>query len=352
MTPELTPKTRLFNVLNDRPVDRIPTFCSGCSQTVTLESMEAIGVYWPEAHSDPKKMAELSASTYEITGLEMAGVPYCLTIEAEALGCFIDLGSRKDSIPQVTGTPYQESDEVKIPEDFFTAKRVTVILEAISILKEHVGDTLPIVAGMTGPFTLACYLSGIEAMLKGLIRKPDKYIGFIELATEIGAIYGQALFEAGADVISIADPNASSDIISPRMFRGIVKPAITRIVEVINGASFLHICGNCTPIIRDMVETGVDSISISDKVDVKQAKQLVEGKAKVTGNISTNVTLALKKPIDVWKESRAAIDAGVDILAPSCGIAPMTPNENLRALVEAAKEPVTSCARASWNALG
>jgi [methyl-Co(III) methanol-specific corrinoid protein]:coenzyme M methyltransferase len=304
--------------------------------------METIGIFWPEAHSDPRKMAELSASTYELTGLEMAGVPYCLTIEAEALGCFIDLGSRKDSIPQVTGTPFKESEEVKIPEDFLTTKRVPVIMEAISILKEHVGDTLPIVAGMTGPFTLACYLSGIEAMLKGLIRKPDKYLGFIELATKVGAIYGQALIEAGADVISIADPNASSDIISPRMFRGIVKPAITRIVEVIKGASFLHICGNCTPIIKDMVETGVDSISISDKVDAKQAKQLVEGKAKVAGNISTNVTLALKKPIDVWNECRAAIDAGVDILAPSCGIAPMTPNENLRALVEAAKEPVTS----------
>jgi [methyl-Co(III) methanol-specific corrinoid protein]:coenzyme M methyltransferase len=121
------------------------------------------------------------------------------------------------------------------------------------------------------------------------------------------------------------------------MFRGIVKPAITRIVDVIDGASFLHICGNCTPIIRDMAETGVDSISISDKVDAKQAKQLVDGKTKITGNISTTVTLALKKPNDVLAECMAAIDAGVDILAPSCGIAPMTQNENIRALVEAAR---------------
>jgi [methyl-Co(III) methanol-specific corrinoid protein]:coenzyme M methyltransferase len=304
--------------------------------------MEEIGVYWPEAHSDARKMAELSASTYDLTGLEIAGVPYCLTIEAEALGCFTEIGTRKDSIPQVTGTPYTEIDEVKIPDNLLTVKRVPVILEAISILKEQVGETLPIVAGMTGPFTLACYLGGIESVLKGLIRTPDKYLRFIELAAEVGVIYAQALMDAGADVISIADPSASPDMISPRMFRGIGKPAITRIVDVIGGVSFLHICGNSTPIIKDMAETGVDSISIDDKVEIKDAKQLVDGKTKITGNISSNVTLALKKPNDVLAESRAAIDAGVDILAPSCGIAPMTPNENIRALVEAARTTVPS----------
>ena len=333
----MTPKMRLFNALSDRPIDRIPTFCSGCSQTVTLESMEEIGVYWPEAHSDPRKMAELSASTYDLTGLEVAGVPFCVSIEAEALGCFTEIGNKKDSIPQVTGTPYMDFEEVKVPDDLLTAGRVPVVLEAINILKEQVGDTLPIVAGMIGPFTLACYLAGIEPMLKGLIRKPDKYMGFIELATEVGAIYGQALKEAGADVISIADPTASSDMISPRMFRGIAKPAITSIVDAINGSSFLHICGNSTPIIRDMAETGVDAISISDKVDVKQAKQVVDGMTKIMGNISTTVTLTLKKPVDVLADCRKAIDAGVDILAPSCGIAPMTPNENIKALVEAAR---------------
>ena len=334
---DMTPKERLFNALNDRPIDRIPTFCSGCSQTVTVESMEAIGVYWPEAHSDPALMAELSASTFDLTGLEVAGVPYCLTVEAEALGCHTEFGSRKDSIPQIIGTPYTDFDEVVVPEDLLMAKRVPVILEAISLLKEHVGDTVPIVAGMTGPFTLAGHLSGIEPMLKGLIRKPDKYLGFIQLATEFGSIYGRALMEAGADVVSIADPSASSDIISPRMFRGIVKPAIAEMVEAIGGTSFLHICGNCTPILGDMAETGVDSISISDKVDARQAKELVAGKAKITGNISTTVTLLLKGPGDVREECGAAIEAGVDILAPSCGIAPVTPNENIRALVEAAR---------------
>jgi [methyl-Co(III) methanol-specific corrinoid protein]:coenzyme M methyltransferase len=342
----MTPKERLFNALNDRPIDRTPTFCSGCSQTVTVESMEAIGVYWPEAHSDPDMMAELSASTYDLTGLEIAGVPYCLSVEAEALGCHTDFGTRRDSIPQVTGTPYTDFDEVEVPENLLEAKRVPVVLEAISILKEQVGDTLPVVAGMTGPFTLAGHLAAIEPMLKGLIRKPDKYMGFIELATEIGSIYGRALMEAGADVVSIADPSASSDIISPRMFRGIVKPAITKMVETIGGPSFLHICGNCTPILGDMAETGVDSISISDKVDARQAKELVSGKAKITGNISTTVTLLLKGPGDVREECVAAIEAGVDILAPSCGIAPVTPNENIKALVEAAKSYPSSRAGA------
>jgi [methyl-Co(III) methanol-specific corrinoid protein]:coenzyme M methyltransferase len=86
-----------------------------------------------------------------------------------------------------------------------------------------------------------------------------------------------------------------------------------------------------------MAETGVDAISISDKVDARQVKELVDDMTKIAGNISTTVTLTLKKPDDVLADCRKAIDAGVDILSPSCGIAPMTPNENIRALVEAAR---------------
>jgi uroporphyrinogen-III decarboxylase len=43
-------------------------------------------------------------------------------------------------------------------------------------------------------------------------------------------------------------------------------------------------------------------------------------------------------PEDVYKQARYAIEAGVNIIAPECAIPPGTPLENLRAIVEAARE--------------
>lgn len=337
MVRELTPKERLMNALFGKPIDRVPTFCSGCSQTVTVECMEAIGVYWPEAHKDPEKMAKLSASVYELTGLEVAGVPYCLTVEAEALGCKIKWGEKKDDIPQVLQTPYKTPNEVKIPDNFLDLERVPVVLRAISLLKDMVGDTLPVAAGLTGPLSLAGHLYGIENLLRGVIRTPENVQGFIEVASEVGSIFGKALFEAGAYTVTIADPTTSCDLISPKTFKEFVKPAIQKIVKVIGRPTFLHICGNATPILGEMADTGVNAISVDEKVNISQAKALLGNKVKIAGNISTANTLLLKKPEDVKEACRKALEAGVDILAPSCGIAPRTPNINIRTLVEAAR---------------
>jgi [methyl-Co(III) methanol-specific corrinoid protein]:coenzyme M methyltransferase len=334
----LIPKERLLNVLLGKSVDRVPTFCSGCSQTVTVECMEAAGVYWPDGHRDSEKMARLSASVYELTGLEVAGAPYCLTVEAEILGCQILWSDEIDAIPQVFRTPYQTPIEIEIPSNFLALKRAPVLLNAVKILKQNVGSYLPIVAGITGPFSLAGHLVGIENLLKWVIRDPQNVQQAVDKACETGALFGKALREAGADIVLIADPSASSNLISPRTFKQFVKPAITRIVAAVGGITFLHICGNANPILTDMADTGVDAISIDENVDVGKAKALLSGKVKIAGNISTTNTLLLQKPEDVAKACLQVLEAGVDILAPGCGIAPRTPNVNIKALVEAAKQ--------------
>jgi len=335
---QLTPKERLLNALCSKPVDRVPTFCSGCSQTVTVECMEATGVYWPSGHKDAEKMAKLSASVYELTGLEVAGVPYCLTVEAEALGCQIMWSEEIDAIPQVLRTPYKTPAEVEVPSDFLSLKRAPVILKAVKILKQNVGDKLPIVAGVTGPFSLAGHLIGIENLLKWVIMDPKKVHEVVDKASEVGSMFGRALYEVGADVVLIADPSASSNLISPKTFKEFVKPAIARIVEATGGITFLHICGNANPILGEMVDTGVNAISIDENVNVQKAKALLGERVKIAGNISTTNTLLLKKPDDVREACRQALEAGVDILAPGCGIAPRTPNVNVKALVDTTRQ--------------
>ena len=58
----------------------------------------------------------------------------------------------------------------------------------------------------------------------------------------------------------------------------------------------------------------------------------------LVGNINNPQALLQGTPEDVYKQARYAIEAGVHIIAPECAIPLSTPLENLRAIVEAARE--------------
>ncbi|MDG6244933.1 MAG: uroporphyrinogen decarboxylase family protein [Methanolobus sp.] len=89
-------------------------------------------------------------------------------------------------------------------------------------------------------------------------------------------------------------------------------------------------------ILTDMFECGFNAISIEDSVsDLGQIIDMAHTKNVVlAGNISTSQTLYSKSPEDVRNEAFNCLKAGIDILAPGCGIAPETPLKNLHAMVK------------------
>jgi len=128
---------------------------------------------------------------------------------------------------------------------------------------------------------------------------------------------------------------ASASLISPKTFKEFVKPALTKIAKELGGIRVLHICGNASPIISDMVETGFDGISIEEDLDIAKIKPLV-GDVKILGNVSSKGALVMGDPDQVEAEARRALEAGVDLLEPGCGVSPITPIDNIKAMVKAA----------------
>jgi len=330
----LNPRDRVLNALTGKSVDRIPV--TAVTQTGTVEFMEATGARWPEAHSNPELMVKLALAAYELAGLETARIPFGLTVLADALGAEVNMGTI-DRQPSVREHPYSSGlSEFKIPENLLELKRIPVVLEAVHLLKEKVGGSLPVIVGFEGPATLAGHLMGIERMAIWTRKKPVEVKRALEAATEVNVRYAEALVKAGADVLVPCDPSASSDLFNPKDFEAMIKPFLARLAEEIRAVKVLHICGKVTPIVRAMAETGYDSLSIEEKVNMKEAKRLAGDLATIVGNISPAKTLLLGTPQEVKKESVQAINDGADALAPGCGLAPRTPIANLKAMVEAA----------------
>ncbi len=347
-------KENLINSLRGEEVEIAPVV--SVTQVGIVEAMEKIDAFWPDAHTDASKMAALGGSLYELAGLECARIPFDLTVEADALGCRVDLGS-EDRTPQVTKSPFESSRDIKVPEDFLDRGRIPVVLEAVEKLKEIYGNDLPIIVGITGPLTLAGQLLGIENLVRYMRSRPYEVESVLDNVLEASIQYANAISEVEPDVICVADPTSAPDLIDPLQFKNMVKPRLEDLSMEISTNKVLHICGSTEPIIRDMATSGFDGLSVEEKVDIARAKEEIKGGGKtimvggrkmsmgggdktpkLIGNISTNQTLFMSSPEQVKKEVKKVLEAGVDILAPSCGLAPRSPLENIKAMVEARNE--------------
>ncbi|MBQ2762161.1 MAG: hypothetical protein IJF47_00395, partial [Candidatus Methanomethylophilaceae archaeon] len=88
----MTPKERVLAAMRKEELDRPPV--AVFTQSATIGQMDATGVAWPEAHSDAKMMAKLGAAQATVFGFEAVRSSFCLTAEAERLGCMVDPGKK------------------------------------------------------------------------------------------------------------------------------------------------------------------------------------------------------------------------------------------------------------------
>ncbi len=313
--------TSLLKGKTDKPVAWIPIV------GVTVDMMKISGCMWPEAHSDPEKMAKLASMTYHLTGVSCTTVPFCLTLEAEALGAKVNMG-RIDRNPYVI----EPVKKLTLPENLLEKGRIPVLIEALDLLREYEGDSQPINVKVTGPFTIACQCIGTEKFLKSLIKNPSFAKETLEVTTQVSEELSLASLKAGADVITISDPNSSGDIISPEQYKNFILNHHKALFDKIDSPTVLHICGNTKNHLPYIAESGVDGFSFEEKVDAEYALAKVGSKLTLIGNIPPVTVLLEGTPEDVENYTNKIKKIGMPIISSGCTISPLTPLDNLKAI--------------------
>lgn len=331
-------KERVMAVINHQKPDRMP--CFGANSTVTYEQMEKVGAYWPEGHVDAEAMAKQALAAYTVLGFDAVRLPFCQTFEAVALGCKRKPGKVREleGFPGIEHPPpYTLDDTPEFPDDFLSRGYIPELLKAVEILKKEVGDEVPIVAGIIGPFTIAGSMLDSVPILKATFKAPDKLPPFLEVAEKAGTTLAKALVEAGADIISCEDMTASPELIAPKTYREFELKYQRRQFEAIPVPKILHICGNVDAIVEWMGQTGANILSLEPKASAKLARQKCGSDIVLMGGVDTATTLFMKDADTVKEGCEETIEDGIQILAPGCAVAPGTPMENLLAMVEVAK---------------
>jgi len=324
----------LSGLFGGRKGDRISV--ANPTSIVSVELMEKTGIFFPDAHLDPHKMAELAAGGYEILGFDSIMPEFSVQQEAAALGCVVDWGG-PNMMPDAKTHPAKEVNDIQIPENLLEKPSMQVVLRALEILRRNYGDHVALIGKVMGPWTLSYHLAGVQDFLLWTLTDPDKVRGCLNSLKEVTISYAKAQLQSGADVVVVAD-HATGDLVSPKAYQEFLLPIHQEINQRIEGPTILHLCGNCSDRLRLFVEAGFDAYHFEWQVDADMAVRTVNHEMSLIGNIANRDVLFGGTPEDVYKQARYSIEAGVDILAPECAVPLQTPIANLKAMVGAAKE--------------
>ncbi len=335
----LTPKERVMRVFRKEPVDTMPFF-SGYGMVV-LPAIKELGYQFPQIHTDMDKMVQSAVLSSKMYDFDSVVVPYDMTVESQALGNQISLYEHSEDIlyPTIPEKSWKGLEEVEIPDNILELGRLPMILEAIKLAKREAPDHA-IGAWQLGPFTMAGQLLELDIMLKGVFKQKELVEAALDKISDMIIKIGQAQQAAGADYITLREMGTGTDLISPRTWKTMIMPRVTRILAAWKSPKVLHICGATDLIIEMMNECGADALSVDIKNNLVESRQKIGDDALLFGNFDV-FALPCKEETTVEEAVEAIkvnIDGGVDAVWPGCDLWPDIKDENMRAIVKTARE--------------
>ena len=223
-------------------------------------------------------------------------------------------------------------------------------LAITKILAEKVGSEKLIGISQWGPITLAGQLLGIEKFMRCLIKDKPAAHKLMEFTSELCYKYWEIFVDAGAELVEMADPTGSGDMISKKQFKEFVIPYAKKIADRIKATGkvkgvLLHICGDTSKFLDVLPETGADIMSFDYKVDLAAAREALDGKMAFTGNMDPVAIMNDSSADVVFEKVNECIEKaqgkkGGYIVMPGCDIPPTTPLENIEAMIRASHECV------------
>jgi [methyl-Co(III) methanol-specific corrinoid protein]:coenzyme M methyltransferase len=322
-------RAEILSLLNEKKSSESPAF-SGLIH-ITTQGLQSEGLALHEVHHDAEKMARAAASTFRLTGIPSAALPLDLSAEAEALGAVLDF-SHDDRFPLPAAPLVASVKDIVIPSDAMARGRLPVIQQAIANLKQDIGNEVVISGMIPGPYTLLLLLVEPGRLFVEMKKQPDVVKQVLEQLSYFLAQVAHAYKNAGADFITIHDMGGSPGFIGPAKYEQFVFPAEKLLIAELPAPRVLSVCGNTNKSMELLAQTGADAISVDQTSDLAASSLLLKD-TLLFGNLDPVAKLYQGDKIQIAEAVREAKAAGVDAVWPGCDLVPMTPIQNIRAMM-------------------
>ena len=227
-------------------------------------------------------------------------------------------------------------------------------LRKLALAYRAQGKAVMVKGVLAGVFEMAQRVRGMEALLMDMASDEALACALFDKMAQLKLAFWEMALPQLADVVDViseADDYGTqqSQLISPRMFRTLLKPRLgilfTRIKQLAPDAKlFFHSCGNVRPLLPDFVELGVDILNpvhtrASGMEPVALKRDFGRDIVFWGGGVDTQDVLPYGTPQEVKDDVRRNVEA----LAPGGGFVFNTvhniqadvPPENIVAMWEA-----------------
>lgn len=326
----MTPRRRFLSAMYRGRVDKVPA-CT-LSSVVTLEMMEEVDAWFPEAHLDAEKMARLAATSHDILGMDTIMPVFHSQLEADAMGAATEW-AEKDNWPSTHHPVVDEPDQIVMPKDFAERPTIKAVTGAIKLLRQRYPD-VGIVGKVYGPWSVGYSLVGIENFLIDTMLDPDKIKRYLDVILPGCLESARLQFEAGADAVMWCD-HTTGDLCRAETYRDFLLEMHQRISVEMGGPSVFHCCGKTIDRVDYFAEAGWDVFHFESQVDAKEARAVAGDRISLFGNLNNPTLLYQGTAEDVYKACWDLLDAGVDGLAPEGSVPLITKKDRLMAINQA-----------------
>jgi len=323
-------RERTLKFIAGEPVDRVPFH-----PIVMRWAAQYAGVKYSDFCRDFRVKCPAVIKSAEDFGMDWLTVlsdPYC---EAEAFGLQIEYP--EDNLPMDRGGHLPDMDAVRALKPYRVEdhRRLMNRVRELAEFRRLTGDRFFTVGWVEGPVAEYADLRGVSNAAFDFYDDPEAVHIAMEVITEAALNFITAQVQAGADCIGIGDAFCSQ--IGPELYRQFAFERERRMiahVHSLGALAKLHICGNTTALIPDMIRTGADIIDIDHLVSsmvpfapLLGARQVFSGKCDPVTVIQDGNAGTIRQ--SVKEDSSQA--AGRCIVSAGCEITPGTSQENLRA---------------------
>lgn len=218
---------------------------------VDIHMIAKYGFKFPEAYMYEKYMTVLSQEFRQRNQDLFCVLPFCHTVEAEAMGADIVLG---DEVIGPRAGKYRCNsikDLLELKDIDFSNGRIHEVLKSIKVLKQA-GEK--VMLEVSGPFTILNCLIDPIIIYKAITKNDDSLLLVLDKLKKNIMMYMKLAIENDVDVISYADSSASLEILGPRLAKKVMELFtfdFLREVESefntdVNGNIVIHLCPKTT----------------------------------------------------------------------------------------------------------
>jgi len=264
------------------------------------------------------------------------------TVEAEAYGAEVKLATRE--APIVVGRIVSGAADVAALADPVPGDaRTRVPLETAWRLTAEVGETVPVLGAMLGPFTLATQLFGLKDALDAVSADPDTIEALLDTVTGFLCRYALEFRETGAWGILVAEGAAGR--LAPEDSTRFSTPFVRRIVKAVETPDFavvLHNCRASNAHVDALLESGAGICHFGGRVDIVAALGRIAPETVLLGNLDAVKLFQKGTPQAVGDAARALLEATRPYknfaISSGCELPPGAPLANLNAFFRAVAE--------------